>query len=206
MLHNILIERRARRHHHRRRRALPPPRASGALPARSDRARVPRHHHRIQRSDVDPQFQRVRGHQRADLAIAQAALDFAALARQISAAIPAHGLARHGPFIAGILQVRDQHLGGQAAVGEHQRLQVVFDELQRHAPGFGNVAAPDAELPVHHRRIVEDEELFAVRRAVVFHQREGFAGQRFGQLARVRNGGRTADELRFRVIELANAS
>ena len=133
------------------------------------------------------------------------ALDLAAFARQIAAAIAAHGFAGDGTAVAGVLQIGDQHLGGQPVVGEDQRLQVALDELERHAPRLGDVAAADAELPVHHRRIVEDEKLLAARRAVALHQFEGLAGQRLGQFARIGDGGRAADELRLGIVELADA-
>ena len=110
----------------------------------------------------------------------------------------------NGPAVAGVFEIGDQHLGGQPVVGEHQRLQIALDELQRHAPRLVDVAAPDAELPVHHRRIVEDEELLPARRAVALHQLERLAGQRLGQLARVGDRGRAADELRLRSVEFAD--
>ena len=55
------------------------------------------------------------------------------------------------------------------------RMQATFadlptlDELERHAPRLGDIAAPDAERAIHHRRIVEDEKLFAAWRAVALH-------------------------------------
>ena len=42
-------------------------------------------------------------------------------------------------------------------------------------------------------------------RAVALHQLEGLAGERLGQLARIGDGGRAADELRLGVVELADA-
>ena len=87
-----------------------------------------------------------------------------------------------GPRSQASLQIRQQDLGRQAVVGEHQRLLAPLDELRRHAPRLVQVAAPDAELPVHHRRIVEDEVLLAARRAVAVHQFERLSGERFGQL------------------------
>ena len=92
MLHDELIERRRRRHQHRARSSAPPPGAPGALPGRRNRTRISRHHARIERSDVDPQFQRIRRHHSAHAPFAQPAFDLASLARQISAAISANRL------------------------------------------------------------------------------------------------------------------
>ena len=60
-------------------------------------------------------------------------------------------------------------------------------------------------MPVHHRRIVENEKLLAARRSVALHQLEGLAGERLRQLARIGDGGRAADELRMGIVELADA-
>ena len=80
------------------------------------------HHHRVQRADVDAQLQRIGGDHGADLAVAQLALDLAALARQIAAAIAAHRVAGDRSALAGVFQIGEQDFGGQAVVGEDQRL------------------------------------------------------------------------------------
>ena len=107
--------------------------------------------------------------------------------------------------VAGVLEIGDQDLGGQAVVGEDQGLQVALDELEGHAARLVDVAAADAELAVDHRRIVEDEELLAARRAVALDQFEGLAGEGLGQFARIGDGGGAADELRLGIVELADA-
>ena len=119
------------------------------------------HHHGVQRADVDAQLQRVGRHHGADLAVAQLAFDLAALPRQIAAAIAANGSGAHRPSLAGVLQIGDQDFGRQPVVREHERLLAAVDELERDAARLVEIAAPDAELPVHHRRIVEDEVLLA---------------------------------------------
>jgi len=78
-------------------------------------------------------------------------------------------------------------------------------EFERDAPGLVQVAAPYAELPVHHRRIVEDDVPLAGRRPVAVHQFERRFGERLCQFARVGDRGRRTDELRPRSIELADA-
>jgi len=52
--------------------------------------------------------------------VAQALFDLTPFARQIAAAIAAHGFAGDRAAVAGVLQIRDEHLGGQAVVGEDQ--------------------------------------------------------------------------------------
>ncbi len=87
---NILIERRRRSHHHGAGASAAAAGASGALPGSGNRARVARHHDRVERAHVDPEFQRARAYDAADTAVAQAALDFPALIRQIPAAVAAN--------------------------------------------------------------------------------------------------------------------
>ena len=97
MLDDELVERRARCHQHRRRRALPPSCAPRTLPGGRDRARISRHHHGVERADIDSQLQRVGRDHAANLALAQLALDFPPLARQVAGAIPANARVRRGP-------------------------------------------------------------------------------------------------------------
>src|SRR5206468_528761 len=128
------------------------------------------------------ELQRVSGHYGADFAIAEFTLDLTTLARQVPAAIPAHALARNRPAVASVLEISDQDLGGQPVIGEDQRLQPVFDELERETPRLRDVAAANTELPIHHRRIVEDEKLLAPWRAVAIDQFEPGLRQRLGKL------------------------
>ena len=81
----------------------------------------------------------------------------------------------------------------------------MLDELQRDAPRFGDVTAPDPQWAVHYRRIVEDEELLAARRAARIHDTEGRSGERLGQFARIGDGGRATDEDGLRSVEFADA-
>ena len=81
---------------------------------------------------------------------------------------------------------------------------MALDKLRGDAPRLGQIAAADSQLPVHHRRIVEDEIFLAAGRAVAIHQLKWRFHQRLGQLLGIRNGRRTADELRLRAIELAD--
>ena len=206
MLDDVLVERCARRHQHRRRGRLPPPGAPGPLPGGGDRPRISRHHDRIERADVDPELERVGRHHGPYLAIAQLALDLAALLRKISAAIAAHHLRRQRPPVDRVLEIRNQDFGREAVIGEHQRLLVALDEFERDSPRLVDIAAPNPQLPVDHGRIVEEEIFFARRRAVAVDHFEGRLGQGLGQLAGIGDGRRGADELRRRSVEFADAA
>jgi len=61
----------------------------------------------------------------------------------------------------------------------------------------------DAELPVHHRRVVDGEVAVASRRAALLNPLDGLAGERGRELGRVLDGGRRAEELRIAPVEPA---
>ena len=67
------------------------------------------------------------------------------------------------------------------------------------------VRAADAELRVDDRRVDEEEELLAARRAALLDELERPAGQPFGQLARIGDRRRRADEDRIRAVVPADA-
>ncbi|HEV3199704.1 MAG TPA: hypothetical protein VGZ73_17490, partial [Bryobacteraceae bacterium] len=73
----------------------------------------------------------------------QAALDGAALAGQVAAAISADGLGGHRAAVAGVFEVGHQYFGREAVVGEYQGLQIPLDKLQGDSAGFLDVAAAD---------------------------------------------------------------
>ena len=79
------------------------------------------------------------------------------------------------------------------------------DELQRDAPGLVQIASADAELPVDDRRVVEDEILLSGRSAVAVHQLEAQSGERLGEIPRIGDSCRRADELRGGAVEGADA-
>ena len=195
-----LIDRRAARDEHRRRSRRPAAGAAGALPRRGNRARIPGHDRHVERADVDAELQRVGRDDRAHHAVAQAALDLAAAVRQVAAAIAADHVGRARRPVKRILQIRRQDLDREAALREEDQLQVVLEELERDAPRFREVRAADPELRVDDRRIDEQEELLAARRAALVDQLERPAGEPFRQLARVGDRRRRADEHRIRSV------
>ena len=106
---------------------------------------------------------------------------------------------------AGVLQIRQQDLGGEAVVGEDEGLLATGDEFGGDAAGLVEVAAADAELAVDDRRVVENKVLLAGGGTVFVNQMELFAGQGFGQRAGIGDGGRAADELGIGAVEGADA-
>ena len=80
---------------------------------------------------------------------------------KIAAAVAAHHADGKRAAVAGIAQIGHQDFRGQAVVGEDQRLLAALDELSAMRRRLVQIAAADAELAVHHRRIVEDEILLA---------------------------------------------
>ena len=129
MLDNELIERSGRRDEH----GAGTPTASScstcALPRRSNRTRIARHHARVERSDIDAQFESASRYDAADSTVAQPTLDFAPLTGQIPAAIAANWLRVSGLRRIRLLQIRQQDLGVQTAVGEDNRLQLRAREI-----------------------------------------------------------------------------
>jgi hypothetical protein len=67
-----------------------------------------------------------------------------------------------------MLQVGEENFGVQTAVGEHDGLQLAVKQFVRYPGAFVDVAPPDAEIPIDHRRVVENESLFASRSSVIF--------------------------------------
>jgi hypothetical protein len=92
-----------------------------------------------------------------------------------------------GP-LAGVAQVLQQNLGGQAAVRKHQRLLVAFDKFSRDPARLVQIAAPDSQRTIHHWWIIKDEILFSARRAVAIDQLKRSFHQRLGQFLGIRNG------------------
>ena len=68
----------------------------------------------------------------------------------------------------GLLQIGEKYLRIQSAVGEDDRLQLARKHFFRHASRFIDIAAPNAEITVHHRRVVENENLLSGRGAILF--------------------------------------
>ena len=203
MLNDELIEWRGGGDKHGARSAAAASGASRALPRGGDRAGVTGHHAGVERADINSKLERIGGDDAANASFAQATLDFAALTGKIAAAIAANGFSAAGRRGIGLLQIREQDFRMQAAIREDDGLQLAREKFLGDARRFGEIAAANAEVAVDHRRIVENEEFFGSGRAVFLDGRDFTFGQLPGQLARIRNRGRAADELRPRAVKSA---
>ncbi len=104
-----------------------------------------------------------------------------------------------------ILEIRRQQLDRQAALREHDQLELVLQELERYSPRFRQIRSSNTELGVDDRRVHEQEELLSARRAALVDELERLAGQPFGKFARVRDRRRRADEDGVRSVVAAHA-
>ncbi len=129
MLHDELIQRSRRRNEHRARASAAPPRAPGPLPGGSNRAWITGHHASVQRSDINSQFQCVRGHHSSNSSVAQTTFDFPPFVRQISAAVAADRFWLARLRRIRLLQIGEHDFGMQSAVGEHNGLQLARQEV-----------------------------------------------------------------------------
>ena len=66
-----------------------------------------------------------------------------------------------------LLQIGEQNLGMQSAIGKDNRLQLAGQHFFGDACRFIDIAAPNAEVSVDHRRVVENEKLLPGRRAIL---------------------------------------
>ena len=105
------------------------------------------------------------------------------LQRKVAAPVAANTLWRPRRIFEIVLQIRRQDLGGQAALREHDQLQVAFEEFRGNAPRFAQIGASNAQLMIDDRRIHEHEELLAARRAASLDELERLFGEPFGELA-----------------------
>src|SRR5580704_18655189 len=168
MLDDELVEGRRGCDHHGARSAAAAPGTAGTLPRGGNGAGVSGHDTGIKRADIYAQFEGVGRDYAANAAVAQSTLDFTPLSRQISPAIAANRLGLAGLWSIGLLQISEQELGVQAAIGKHNGLKFSQEELFGHARRFGQIAAPDAEIAVDHRRIVKNEKFFGRWLAIFF--------------------------------------
>ena len=174
MIDNVLVERGRSGHQDRDRGSLPATGAPRALPCGGDRTRVSGQHHGVERTDIDAELQRIGRDDTEYLPIAHLPFNFAPLPGQIATAIaPDTGLSARWAT-SRLLEISCQHFGGQAAVGEHERLATPLEEVFRHAPCLVDVASPNTELLVDHGRVVKDDVSPAAGRSVVVHESERF--------------------------------
>ena len=197
VIDDVLVKRRGRGDHDRQRRIFAPTRAPRLLPCAGNRPRIAAQHTGVQLADVNAQLQRVGGDYGANLAFAQAALNLPPQRRQIAAPI-----APDAPRVAErvfdpFLEVPRQHLNRQPRFAENDGRNIIIHQHGRDVQRLLQNGFADAELFVDHRRVIEDDVLFSARRAALVDHVNRSANQRRGQLPRIGNGRRTADELRI---------
>src|SRR6267378_3444169 len=142
MADDELIERRGGSHQHGARTSAAAASAPGALPGGGDSAGIARHDDGIEGADVNAELKRARRNNSADFSIAEAAFDFAAFVRQVTAAVAANGFRFSRQPGIRLLQIGKENLRVQARVREDHGLQIVFQKFLRPARGFIDVAAP----------------------------------------------------------------
>ena len=171
---------------------------AGPLPGRGDRARVAGQHGDVERADVDAELERV-GRDDAAHRRRRAAPSRSRAAGSAGSRPGSRGSRPSAPGSPSrrVLQVARQDLGDEPALREDDDLQAaVAGTRARRAASRCDVRPADAELPVDDRRVHEDEELLAARRAALVDELERPLGQPLGQLARVGDRRRRADERR----------
>src|SRR5215470_18309546 len=193
---NELIEGSTARDHHGRRSTGAPAGAPRALPGRRDRARIAGHYRDIQRTDIDAKLERVGRHDRADETLTKALLDLSPPQRQIPAAIPTNSLGRARHVLEVVLEVGRQDLGREPALRKDDELKIPLEKLGGDSTRFAKIRAADAELMVDDRRIHEHKELLASGCTALLDELERLLGEAFGQLARIGDRRRRADECR----------
>ncbi len=199
-----LVERRARGHED-------PDRAGSTsgpaelLPGGGDGPRVADQDGGLQAADVDAELERVGAHHAGDLSAAQAGLDLAPPQRQVARAVAADPLAGVESRRQRLLQVGEHHLDLKPAAAEDDGLYALADPGRRDASRLEHRAAPHAHLAVDQRRVVEDEAPLAARRPASIHELHPLALQQaLGQLGRVGDGRRGAEEAGRGAVEVAD--
>src|SRR6266851_184799 len=109
-----LIERRRGSHQHGAGASAATAGAAGALPGGGDGAGISGHDDGVEGADIDAKFESAGGNHAANFSIAKAAFDFAALVRQVAAAIAANGFRFSGQLRIRLLQIGEKNFRVQA--------------------------------------------------------------------------------------------
>src|SRR5713226_1501489 len=206
MANNELIERRGRSYQHGARASAAPASAAGALPGGGDGAGVAGHDHGVERTDVNAELQSTGGNDASNFSVAEAAFDFAALVRQVAAAIAANGFRFSRQVRIRLLQIGEKNFGVQTRIGKDHGLHIVFQEFLGHARGFVDIAAADAQSAIHNGRIVKDEGFFRGGSAVGIEDFDFGFKKSCSEVSGVGDGGGTADELGIAAVKVGDAA
>src|SRR5258707_6584940 len=127
-----------------------------------------RHDTSVERTNIDAKFESCGRHNSQDPAVAQPTFDLAPFPRKISSAIAADRSCLAWLRRIRLLQVGEQNLRMQPAVGKDNRLQLPGKQFLGYACALVDIASPNAKVPVDHRRIVENAKLLPGLRAIIF--------------------------------------
>ena len=194
MADHVAIDRRGRGDQHADAHALASSGPAELLPGRRDRAGVAGQDRHVEAADVDAELEGVGADHAEDLAVAQPTLDRATLGGQVAAAVAAHPGARTGALAERLAEAGQEDLDGRPRPAEDDRLAARPQERQGPAVGDRQRRAAGAGGGIEQRRLDEEEMALARRRAVAVDQASRSAGQRRGQLGRVADRRRAADD------------
>jgi hypothetical protein len=114
-------------------------------------------------ADVDAELERARGNHAEHVARAQALLHLAAAQGQVAAAIAADHARITRLVLDAALDGGEQHLGGEAALGEDDGGDFLLEELDGETRRLAEIGRADAQLGIDHGRVVAEEELLSRR-------------------------------------------
>ena len=104
-----------------------------------------------------------------------------------------------------LLDRGQHHLGGEPALAEHDGGDLLLQKARGELGRLAEIGRADAELRIHHRRVVDHEGLLAGGRAALVQLDHRLAGEPLGQIPRVGDGGGGHDELRRGPVVPADA-
>src|SRR6266404_3109473 len=206
MAHDKLIERRRGGYQHGARASAAASGAPGALPRGGNRARVTGHDDGIERAHVNAKLERARGNHATNFSVPEAAFDLAPLVWQVAAAVAANVSRFSRRLWIGLLQISEKDFRVQAGIREDHGLQIAIQEFLRHARGFIDVTASDAQSAIDDGRIVEDEGFLRRGRAVGVQDFDLRFQKPSSQISGIGNRGGAANELRVATVEARDAA
>src|SRR5258707_15804632 len=127
-----------------------------------------RHDTSVERTNIDAKFESCGRHNSQDPAVAQPTFDLAPFPRKISSAIAADRFCLAWLRRIRLLQIGEQNLRMQPALGKNDRLQLAGKQFLGYACALIDIASPNAEIPVDHRWVVENGKLLPTWRALLF--------------------------------------
>ena len=176
------------------------------LPQAGDRAREGDADRGVELADVDSELERVGGDDREQLAPREVGLDRPPLLRRVAGAVRRDP--RGEPGLAELLQPHPgealDQLDPAAALEEADRARAVDDQVRKQLGGLGEHRAAVHRLRVDHRRVPDRDPALRARRAVGVDERELRSHEPAGELERVGDRGRGADEPRLGAVDASD--